>query len=299
MRRGAWFWMVVPALLAAPCGATNFTVGSVSGYPGERVRIPVGLRTDLAVTKFDCTVEYKSGFLDYDDVMGSAGFKVDVDIPYAGRLKLEGERSVSGDDSVNGTVATLSFTVSPGAAVGTVTKVEVPSGTVYGGGSSSNAGAGAGTVTVVSAPTPLPSGPPPTVDLGMESLDRIVPGEHAVLNYRVQVQDPSWEGVPADAYIAVVPPTGGLLFIGSRGRFYEKPNPIVRNLEIDDLDGEIDFGPMPLEYPTGVYTFYGALAWPGMNPLKTKGRITGIDDTRFELLPTPTPTPAPTPAPGP
>ena len=41
MRRGAWFWMFVPALLAAPCGATNFTVGSVSGYPGERVRIPV------------------------------------------------------------------------------------------------------------------------------------------------------------------------------------------------------------------------------------------------------------------
>ena len=91
MRRGAWFWMFVPALLAAPCGATNFTVGSVSGYPGERVRIPVGLRTDLAVTKFDCTVEYKSGFLDYDDVMGSAGFKVDVDTPYAGRLKLEGD----------------------------------------------------------------------------------------------------------------------------------------------------------------------------------------------------------------
>jgi len=135
MRRGAWFWMFVPALLAAPCGATNFTVGSVSGYPGERVRIPVGLRTDLAVTKFGCTVEYKSGFLDYDDVTGSAGFKVDVDTPYAGRLKLEGERSVSGDDSVNGTVATLSFTVSPGAAVGTVTKVEVPSGTIHGGGS--------------------------------------------------------------------------------------------------------------------------------------------------------------------
>jgi len=299
MRRGAWFAMVVSALLASPCGATNFTVGSVSGCPGERVRIPVGLRTDLTVTEFECTVDYKASVLNYGGVSGAAGFSVDGDNPYSGRLKLDGERSVTGDGSVNGTVADLSFTVSPAAAVGTVAKVQVLDGTVRGGGSSSNASGGAGSVTVVAAPTPLPSGPPPAVDLAMESPDRIVPGENAVLGYRVEVQDPSWEGVPADAYIAVIPPTGGLLFIGSRGRFYEKPNPIVRNLEIDGLDGEIDFGPLPVEYPTGVYTFYGALAWPGMSPLKTKGRITGIDDTRFELLPTPTPTPAPTPAPGP
>ncbi|MEI6634194.1 MAG: hypothetical protein WCP22_10310 [Chlamydiota bacterium] len=129
----------------------------------------------------------------------------------------------------------------------------------------------------------------------MPSPDTLFPGENAVLGYRIRLQDPSWAGAPADAYLGVVPPTGGLLYIGSRGRFYTSQNPIVRNLAIADIDGELDFGPLPVEYPTGIYTFYGVLARPGMSSLQVSGRISNVDSTQFELLPAPIAPPTPTP----
>lgn len=303
-----WSALAWAALAASPAGAASFSMGSASGYPGEKVSVPVSLRGASQASGFDFGVAYDRGIISLSGAsLGGAATaaginRLDVSENSPGDISVSGSMSSSPPEyrNVDGTVVNLKFTISSSVPAGSRARVGFSGSASYDISRTSTASAstgGAGSVSVTTPPTPLPGGPPPEVALGMVSSPAIVPGENAILGYRIRVQDPSWEGVPSDAYLGVVPPTGGLLYIGSRGRFYTKPDPIVRDLAIGEMDGEIDFGPLPAKYPTGVYTFYGVLAWPGMNPLKRAGRITDIDSTQFELLPAPTPTPTPTPAP--
>jgi hypothetical protein len=313
MKRGIWLALCVTLLAAAPAGAADFSMGSASGFPGEKVTISVGLR-GIGVTAFDFGVQYDRGSISLSGASiggaaSAAGInRLDVNENSPGNIDVSGEANPlpSVTRNINGTVVNLKFTISPSATVGASARIGFFGSASYEMNGTSTVSAttgGAGSITITTPPTPTPSGPPPEVDLSMVSPAQIFAGENAVLRYRINLQDPSWEGAPSDAYLGVVPPTGGLLFIASRGRFLTSQTPIVRGLTIRDIDGEIDFGPLPAEYPTGIYTFYGVLTWPNMSPLKGSGRITNIGSTQFELLPeptaTPTPEPTPTPAPTP
>ena len=310
MKRCTWLALCVMLLAAAPAGAQRFSMGSASGYPGEQVTIAVGFSNGVQATGFDFGVQYDRGSVSLSGASiggaASAGGinRLDVNENSPGNIDVHGEANPLPPviRNVNGTVVNLKFTISSSATVGASARVGFSGGASYeiSGTTWASAGTGgAGSITITTPPTPLPSGPPPEVDLSMASAPAIVPGENAVLHYRVNLMDPSWEGVPSDAYLGVVPPTGGLLYIASHGRFLTSQTPIVRNLLITDLSGDIDFGPLPETYPIGIYTFYGVLTWPNMSPLKSAGRISNINDTQFELLPTPTPTPTPAPTPTP
>lgn len=292
--------------LAAPCGAASFSMGNASGYPGEQVSVPVSLRGASQASGFDFGVAYERGILSLSgSSLGGAATaaginRLEVNENSPGNIDVSGGISETPPEfrNVDGTVVNLKFTISSSAAVGSSGRVGFSGSARYeisGTSSASASTGGPGSVSVTEPPTPLPSGAPPEVDLSMVSPLAIVPGQHAILEYRIRVQDPSWEGVPSDAYLGVVPPTGGLLYIESGARFDTERSSIAREFEISDIDGEIDFGPLPAEYPKGVYSFYGVLAWSGGNPLKGSERITDLADTHFEFLPAPTATPVPTP----
>lgn len=304
MKRCTWPALCMTLLATAPAGAASFSMGSASGYPGEKVTVSVGLSGGIQATGFKFGVQYDRGSISLSGASigaaASAGGinRLSVNENFPGNFNVSGEANPLPPviRNVNGTVVNLKFTISTSATVGASARVGFSGGASYEISGTSWAAAGTGgpgTITITTPPTPLPSGLPPEVDLSMVSPDQIFPGENAVLRYRVNLRDPSWEGAPSDAYLGVVPPTGGLLYIASHGRFLTSQTPIVRNLLISDLSGEIDFGPLPAEYPTGIYTFYGVLTRPNMSPMKAAGRISDINDTQFELLPAPTPTPAP------
>ncbi|MEI6632689.1 MAG: cohesin domain-containing protein [Chlamydiota bacterium] len=308
MKHITWLALCMTLLAAAPAGAQRFSMGSVIGYPGEQVTVAVGFSNGGQTTGFEFGVQYDRGSISFSGAsIGAAASAAGINSlrvqeNYPGNIDVYGEANPLPPviRNVNGTVANLKFTISSSATVGASARVSFSGGASYeiGGATWAQAGTGSpGTITIITVPTPTPSGTPPVVALSMVSAPAIVPGENAVLRYRINLTDLSWVGVPSDAYLGVVPPTGGLLYIASHGRFLTLQAPIVKNLLISDLTGDIDFGPLPAEYPTGIYTFYGALTWPGLSPMLAAGRISAISNTRFELLPTPTPTPAPTPTP--
>ncbi len=292
--------LFVLACAAAPCGAASFSIGGASGYPGQRVSVPVRLNGGFSVTGYDFKVHYDRGIMSFS---GANFVKVNGINRYSAKEASNGEIAVEARaetmppsvGTINAKVVDLNFDIRSSAPPGARGSVRFTGPAHVRISNTSTAIAstgGAGTVAVQVPPTPTPSGPPPEVDLTMASPYTLVPGERPILRYRITLRDRSWEDAPSDAYLGVVPPTGGLLYIGSRGRYYTARNPIVRNFIIDGTDGEIDFGPLPDTYPAGAYTFYGVLARPNMSPLKGSGRITDIAHTRFELV-QPTPTPGP------
>jgi hypothetical protein len=127
----------------------------------------------------------------------------------------------------------------------------------------------------------------------MASPRELTYGQEPLLRFELKINDPSWEGVPADAYLAVNIPGNVLYYIDGKLRFSTSRKPISREMPIEKMDGNIGFGPLSASLPYGRYTFYCVLTWPGMDPRKNSSRITNLADTFFDLVPAPAPTPSP------
>lgn len=91
-----------------------------------------------------------------------------------------------------------------------------------------------------------------------------------------------------DVYVAVQPPGGELLFLTSPGNFFGTPTftPIGQqarpaayrsNTLIEDMEGSVlSISPIPLNLPTGAYTFYAVPVLKGgnvMNPSEWAGNL--------------------------
>lgn len=289
-------------LAAIPCFADIMSFGIGSGAPGQSVSFSLSIDPDESVTDFDCSFEYDANLLTLDDVELSDGaedngiYRIWCDESPTGKVHIYTESW--GDewwlDDIS-RLAILTFIISSSAPSTTahVKFVGAPYYETDYSGYWDTAAPQNGSITIVGGgptPTPTPpSGRPPELSLRMESTMVLTYGETPVVRYRVKAN--GWKGYKADAYIAVVPPGGKLLYRNSHGGLTSKQTPVASKMTINNASGNIGFIPLPSSATPGLYTIYGVLATVGKNPLKAKYQISNVEDTQFQLAAgTPTPT---------
>ncbi|MDD5556067.1 MAG: cohesin domain-containing protein [bacterium] len=290
------FLCAVAAAAAAPCGAVTLTMGSASGAPGDEVGVPVNVSSDL-IAGFIFTFEFDDRILEFDRFSLSSAARdngiseLEVEKRYDGRYKVTAEAKTQAAVRNITNLGSIRFVIAPSAPLTTtridfvdVTRVRIGS---YTANWTTATTSGSGRVTIEAPVPPVPTGTPPRVNLRMGSPREITHGEEPLLRYELLMRDADWEEWPADAYIAVNIPGNRLYFLDRRLRFTTSRRPISREMPIEEMDGGIGFGPLPGDLPYGRYTFFCALTFVGMDPLKRASRITNLADTYFDLVPPP------------
>ncbi|MCX6357722.1 MAG: hypothetical protein NT045_07625 [Candidatus Aureabacteria bacterium] len=278
--------------IAAPCAGVSLSLGDAAGAPGEQVKVGLKASPGGLYTGFDFTIDFNENALSFDGVSLSSDAKtngineINISKVYKGRYSIAAKSALIGALKSISDLGSLKFTIVPSAPF-----VDIQIQCV--GGASVRIAAGiwsaasiSGAHIVITAPvTPLPTGTPPQLTLSMQSPPVIPYGQEAVLRYRLRVVDPSWDGFPADGYLAVSMPSGALLFMDRRGRFTGKVTPAAPGMTIGNVGDDMRFGPLTADLPAGRYTFYAVMAYVGADPRKSAGRISNLTDAYFELTP--------------
>lgn len=305
--RTAIFSGIAICLVAAPCGAVTISIGNETGYPGQEVNVPVNMSPSQEYGGFEFVFEYNDSYLDFrgfslSSAANANSIDVDVNERYSGKVEINAGGTITGGGQDFGRAGDLKFVVSSNAPLGTRFKLEMDSRASFDwiGGSGGTASTSDGSITIERDPDAIPTGPRPDLRLTMDSASILIHGQEPIVEFELTLRSgdgQEWLDWPADAYLAVGLPDGRFFYVDRNMRLTPKKTPIRSDIGLEDMDGRIGFGPLPDTAPIGEYTFYGVFTFVDKDPLKSsdENRITGVDKTRFELIPAPTPTPTVTP----
>jgi len=143
-----------------------------------------------------------------------------------------------------------------------------------------------GEICVV-APQPARLLPSPGRDLAegnvrMDATNTFFPGETPAIRYFVKPN--GWENSLVDVYVAALLPDGRLLYFDTVGGITPKCVPADRRININNLNGIMQFYTCPADVPLGHYFFYATLTHVGGNPLDPMDRVSNLDTARFEVV---------------
>lgn len=296
-------WLALAGLfaLAAPCGANSISLGNGRGAPGTQVRVPVSASPGEIYTGFEFTFDFNENALSFNGLSLSSAAQgngiddVEETKIFKGRYTILATSKNAGDTNSITDLGDLTFTIAQGAPFVTIDITLFGSPQLQIGGTAwftATIGS-AGSVTIEPPITPIPTGTPPVVDLSMASPETLVPGQEAILRYKLEVPDPAWLDFPADVYIALSIPSGKLFYLNRKGRFTTSRSPVRKAMKIEEIDRDINFGALRPTLPFGRYTFRSVLTFVDMNPLRSSSRISNLDSTHFDLVPPPAPAPGP------
>ncbi|MCX6357510.1 MAG: hypothetical protein NT045_06525 [Candidatus Aureabacteria bacterium] len=291
------------ALLPSLCSAAILSLGYATGEPGDSVSVSLSLDPSDYVTNFQCSFRYDTRLLTLRDIYLSDGAAEN------GISRLWYNDSPGGEvdvetESWNGEwwleqisrLAIVRFDINENAysATAALTFVGIAYYERNDDGRWQSTTTQNGAITIISSrptptPTPLP-GKPPSLTLSMGSGTVLTPGQPLTLSFNLSAQ--AWDGIRADAYIWVAMPDGSLLYVNPRLEFVTTRAALAPKITIEDMQGDVQFGPVPQGIPYGAYTFYGTLTYPRKSPTKKANRISNTASAGFHIV-TPTPTPRP------